>query len=210
MRNIRNFFIALALTMGVPMGVQAAGISCVGVGNAVNALSPSDGCEIGSTNNHSEALVNADLMFGTGNWIELGKFDMTGGQSNYSVSNVSLDFTTNFTEGTLTVDWGSFLLDVMVVFKDGAGEPPTYVGHLLSGVTRGDTGVQVYDIQSPFYTTGTTTLKDISNIGFYTRPNTRSNPPNNPPPPGVPIPATGALMALPLLVLLRRRKQKQQ
>ena len=91
------------------------------------------GCEVGSSNNDSEAQVNADTMFDAGDWTFLGKDEDSGALEN----EIGVDYTPGgstsgtwdisdlFTDGTIPTD----ATDIMLVLK-GSGD---YVGYLLFG-----------------------------------------------------------------------------
>lgn len=202
-------FLAGALLL-VTANTYAVSIDCVDyvgdIGNALNALDPSEGCQIGSQNNHSETIVNTDNLFNTNEWVELAKFDLGGGMqySDPGPPPINVSFTTPYTDGELTIDWSNYLRDIAVVFKDGVGAPPYYVAHLLTAATYGGTGSVTYNFQSAFLN-DLGGLKDISNLAFYSRTDVRTNPPGGPPgPTPVKLPSSLALMALGLLVARRR------
>jgi hypothetical protein len=120
-------------------------------------LPNSTGCQLGSTNNDSPipGQVNSDAMFGATNWTQFGSANGTitglGGTG---------------TSGTLTlnVNWGTIGM-LMIVFKDGNGNPPVYVGY---NITPGFNGTISWT--SPFTNPNNGNLKDVSHITAYVTP----------------------------------------
>lgn len=156
---------------------EAAGIACSTFApDVTNFVTPSVGCQVGSTNNDfvggpnsAGYQVNVDSMFGINTWLFAGK-DNEG-------LNISPEFPgTSKTSGTW--DISSFIqpnwTNIMLVLKGGAGNntQPNYVGYLLDGTSG--------DWMTPFFTaTGREAgnPKDVSHISlYYTTGDTTSVP----------------------------------
>ena len=174
--------------------VQAAGVTCsatIGFNPPIsNNVTPSTGCEIGSTHNDSlgpnppDYQVNKDAIFGFSDWI----FAEKAFESETSVP-VGLTITGDAISGTWEIDdiWTTLgISDLMLVFKGGSAHiPPEYVAYKI------ESGAVTGSYLTPFKHHMKDKPAEISHIGVYYRLGT---PP--PPPPDVPEPASLALVGL--------------
>jgi hypothetical protein len=154
------------------------------------------GCELGTTNNDSEAQVNLDEMFDITTWELLA------------------DENLNLTSGTLCQDpdadptncdnstgwvYPSDIESLMLVLKDGDGEPDVYVGYLLDGLPS------VIDFISPFLNDNNDegNAKDVSHFRLYWSEDGGEVITE------VPEPASLLLVGGGLLAAVRRRRNKR-
>ena len=204
MRNAIRFIALLALIASPSLVTDAAaGTVCptdIGfsqpIWDNVTPNTGASGCELGSENNDSESQVNADLMFGIDSWQLL-----TGADVNSTSGTICADPDSdplncdNATGWTYPGDAES----IMLVLKDGDGEPDVYVGYLLDGFPS------VIDFISPFLNDNNDkgNAKDISHFRLYWSEdgdNTITE---------VPEPATMLLVGGGLLAAVRRRRAKR-
>jgi len=187
-------FIILFLAVLAPPA--SAGLACDSryQGNTILSL----GCELGSTNNDSEAQVNLDLMFGYDNWDYIVREFDDGGVVNPIVDHSASYFGGEWVSGSFTIDWDTTTFArIMFVQKDGAGDPDTYVGWNLDPNTG---GVQHYAYNTPFINPNGGNLKEISHVTWYGQGGggTRCDDCNN-----VPAPGTLFLMGAGLFIARR-------
>ena len=153
------------------------------------------GCELGSTNNDSETQVNLDEMFDITNWDLL-----TGDNSNLTSGKLCADPASdpdcdNSTGWVYPSDAESILL----VLKDGNGEPDVYVGYLLAGLPS------IIDFVSPFLNDNNTqgNAKEVSHFNLYWSPDGGNTVTE------VPEPASLLLVGGGLLAAVRRRRARR-
>jgi len=139
---------------------QAQAVPCPT--HSANAVTGTSGCQLGTTNNHSQAQVNADMMFGFTDWVFDAKDDDVDGV-NAGPNSLGLSLIGGTKNGTWSINSNAFSLfsDILLVFKDGNGRPPVYVGYLLSATSG--------TYMSPFLNANNNNLKGISNVGLYVR-----------------------------------------
>ena len=136
---------ALGFSALVPVGTAGAGTACTVPANDLdNNLNDNVegalGCELGTDNNDQPGptQVNADAMHGFTDWVDIGNELGAPG------SDGGLTITGSVIAGTYSISnaiW-SMYDHFMLVFKDGKGDPPFYVGYLL--------GLQDGDFLTPF------------------------------------------------------------
>ena len=158
------------------------------------------GCQLGTNNNDSQAQVNADNLFGFGDWVfDARDNDLNGVDT--GTNSVGFSLLGGLISGTWSVNATAFSIftDIMIVFKSGSGMPGVFVGYLLNSTSG--------SYMSPFINTNPDPykLKQISHVSLYAR---GSGTPPTSPPPSVPEPGTLALYGLGLagLGVMRRRK----
>jgi hypothetical protein len=154
------------------------------------------GCELGSENNDSQSQVNDDEMFGIDTWIKLAGEDWNATSGTICADPDSDPVNCDNTDG-----W-SYPADaesIMLVLKDGDGEPDVYVGYLLDGFPS------VIDFISPFLNDNNDkgNAKDISHFNLYWSEDGDTTIQE------VPEPATMLLVGGGLLAAVRRRRSKR-
>lgn len=199
-------FIALLALIACPSFVTdaSAGTVCptdIGfsqpIWNNVTPNTGSDGCELGSTNNDSESQVNLDAMFDITDW-EL----LTGANANFTSGTLCADPDSDPSNCDNDTGWTypGDAESIMLVLKDGDGEPEVYVGYLLDGLPS-----IIEILASPFLNDNNDkgNAKDISHWNLYWSgdgDNTVTE---------VPEPATMLLVGGGLLAAVRRRRAKR-
>jgi hypothetical protein len=165
MKRISLVLVTLAMLALAPTQLFADSVTCPtdsGYSQPIsNNLTNVTGCELGSTNNDSVAQVNADTMFNQSNWQQFGA-------ANGSIT--GLDGVGTSGTLTLNVNWGTVGM-LMIVFKDGNGNPPVYVGYLIEPGFNG-----TINWISPFANAINGSAKDVSHIGAYFTPGTIETP----------------------------------
>jgi len=156
---------------------RASSITCPAlIGNnppVADNVTPSTGCEIGSTNNDVLGAdpaffqVNVDALFGFDDWQFAGKAI----ESEPGLIDIGLSIIGGPISGTWSVDdiWTpAGISDLMFVFKGGAAKDPgNYVSYLIAaGATS---GVYVTPFRTPG---GRGNAADISHISAYVRMST--------------------------------------
>jgi hypothetical protein len=186
---------------------QAAGITCsasIGFNPPISAhVTPSTGCEIGSTTNDflgpnpAEYQVSKDAIFGFSDWIFADK----AFESETAVP-IGLTITGDTISGTWSIDdiWTSLgVSHLMFVFKGGSAQVPSeYVAYMI------ETGAVTGSYLTPFKHHMKDQPTDISHISVYYRLGT---PP--PPPPDVPEPSTLVLLGLGFAAVGARLRNKR-
>ena len=182
----------VAMTM-MFAGPVAAGLVCAG-GYSMN-VSDTLGCELGSTNNdflNPVLQVNTDAMFGITEW----EFIFQSGSSENETQTTVFDLVMYDNEyGSFSIDWTDWD-SLMLVQKDGQGDPDTYVGYLLDPA---DSDLS-YAFLTPFTNTETGGFKDISHLSWY---GVQADPDRF----NVPEPAPLALMGFGLLFMRQHFKR---
>jgi hypothetical protein len=186
-----SVLVALVGLVG-PSTASAASIVCpLNVGadqpiwDNVTPNSGPDGCEIGSTNNDSEAQVNADAMFGYSGWELIGGGNLNATSGTLCAILGDPDCTND--EGWVVTD--PLANALMLVLKGGGGAiPDDYVGYLLPIDTT------VIDFLSPFANTNNGGGTEVSHYSIYTGVSERA--PRDPGDPGTPVPEPASLMLL--------------
>ena len=156
----KTIILAIAMALFGWTGVaQAVPVLCPDSANTVTGTSA---CELGSTNSHSQAQVNADSMFGFTDWVFDAKDNDVDGVDQ-GANSLGLSLVGDQQSGTWSINANAFSLfsDIMLVFKDGNGVPPVYVGFLLNATSGAYT--------SPFLNPNTGNRKNISNVALYVR-----------------------------------------
>ena len=195
-KDMLNMKTIMGLTLtgilaGLSLQAQAVPATCDSLG-IQNNVSPSAGCQIGTTNNDNPLpdQVNEDQMFGFTDWIFGEKaFD------DAEEIDVGFEVDGNGKMGTWLLDGSIWELyaNVLLILKGGSGNttPPFYVGYLIEeGSTSGS-------YLSPFSNNGRP--KDISHLTVYVRGDGDTQ---------VPEPTTLALIGLGLvgIAYLRARR----
>lgn len=181
--RIKALVAVIAATLGVSVA-QASLTTCPA--NITTNVSGAAACEYSQAStqdflNTAPMTVNADGFFSFTDWVFAGKIGETAG----------FDGSGSGMSGTWSIPQLA-AEDIMLVFKSGSST--TLVGYLLAdGIVSGDWS-------SPFENPPFVDLKNtknVSHISVYTRGTTQE----------LPAPSPLALMALPLVSLLRRRKR---
>ena len=208
---MRTFIRLLALIalIAAPSFVTEAGAGTVcptdvgydqPIWNNVTPNTGASGCELGSVNNDSPipGQVNADEMFDITTWQLLA----ASGDTNYTSATICADPDSE-APGTCDNSTGwvypSDAESIMLVLKDGSGEPDVYVGYLLDGFPS------IIDILSPFLNDNKEEggAKEISHWNLYWSEDGDNTVQE------VPEPATMLLVGGGLLAAVRRRRAKR-
>lgn len=146
-------------------------------------MTPSTGCEIGSTHNDhlgpnpADYQVSKDAIFGFSDWI----FAEKAFESETSVP-IGLTITGDTISGTWSIDdiWTTLgITDLMFVFKGGSEHiPPEYVAYKI------ETGAVTGSYLTPFKHHMKDKPAEISHISVYYRVGTPPPPPGDVPEPG--------------------------
>jgi hypothetical protein len=194
--------VACAVLGAFPGRASAAGITCsatIGFNPPIaDNVTPSTGCELGSTNNDSlgsdPALyqVNQDGMFGFDDWLFAGK---APSGSEAEDADIGFSVVGNSISGTWSIAdlWSTLPIShLMLVFKGGNHEPDTYVAYLIEvGATEGD-------YLTPFKHHSRDQATDISHISAYVRQGTST----------IPEPSALALLGFGLTAAARRLRRQ--
>lgn len=197
-----------------PGRVLAAGLLCAGLGFVLPANGTTTGsfecvftdnlfiedgidtasyteCETGAPqHNDSVTQVNADMMFGFGDWTDIGRVDFgddaDGSDGALTVTDTGATALFSGTWSILESATWDLYSEIMLVLKDGnSAIPNSYIGYLLL------TGDLLGDWQSPYTNADGTTQKNASHFNIYGR-----GIPEIPEIPEIPLPA-----ALPIFLL---------
>lgn len=187
---VKKYAAGLAFALGVLFWSGAVGAAVCSADislDVIGDLSGSNsGCQVGTTNN-DEGQVNLDNMFTYNDWIFAGRDNGLDGQEGTTSIPINLVLTGGTLAGTWSINSTIFSLYemVMLVFKDGNGIPPNYVGYLFD-IFDGTTGTY----SSPFANSVNGNPKEISHVSVYVRGVGACPSGNCSPPVGeVPLPA---------------------
>lgn len=196
--------LALIATPTFVTEAHAASIVCptdIGYNQPIwNNVTPNTGptgCELGGTNNDSATQVNADSMFDITSWVLLA-----GEEANYTSATLCADPDSDPDNCDNSTGWvyPAGIESLMLVLKDGNGEPEVYVGYLIDGLPS------IIDIlYSPFLNDNNTAgnPKEISHWNLYWSEDGDNTVTE------VPEPASLLLVGGGLLAAARRRRNKR-